>query len=131
MEFFKKLFGRRPKDESLWQYDQSLSEEENDRQFQAVLSKIVANLPEKTPYPDPMLPPWQECPDIPMFSIGWRMGGGEDYMHDFHDWFDELSEDVKQQYIANNPEPEDWEHWWILKMEGTEAYKAAEAKSGR
>lgn len=27
-----------------------------------------------------LAPPWVEFPDIPRYSIGWRMGPGEDYM---------------------------------------------------
>jgi hypothetical protein len=30
-----------------------------------------------------MIPPWKKYPDIPRFSIGWRMGDGEDYYAQF------------------------------------------------
>lgn len=112
------------KTKSGWHRDDTLSDEENERRLMAFLKTI--KLPEKPNYPNPMLPPWEACPDIPMFSIGWRMGGGEDYMHAFSDWFSDLDTKTKNSYIENNPEPSTWKHWWLLQTKGIEAYKAAE-----
>lgn len=112
-----------------WKPDPNLSDEEN---FQR-LAEFIKQLPrpEKAPYPDPMLPPWQGCPDVPMFSIGWRMGGCETYMTDFRAWFDAMPIAMQQDYIANHPEPDEWQHWWILVMEGSAAFKEMEESEAR
>ena len=39
-----------------------------------------------------MAPEWLACPGIPQYSIGWRMGYGEDYVCKLGAWLDELSE---------------------------------------
>ncbi|MFR3181913.1 hypothetical protein [Dysosmobacter welbionis] len=33
-----------------------------------------------------MPPPWMAFPEIERYSIGWRMGYGEDYIDRFDDW---------------------------------------------
>lgn len=58
-------------------------------------------------YPDPMLPPWEEMPHIPKWpSIGWRMGGGEDYLRDFRKWLRALPEEELANYVTAYPEPQ-------------------------
>ncbi len=42
-----------------------------------------------------LLPHWLKYPEIPMHSIGWRMGRGEGYMTLLQLWFQCLSEDEK------------------------------------
>ncbi|SMX30959.1 hypothetical protein [Actibacterium lipolyticum] len=59
-------------------------------------------------YPDPMVAPWGQFPTIPPRSIGWRMGPGEDYFLDFHDWFKKLSREEQTNYCVKNPEPAGW-----------------------
>jgi len=54
-----------------------------------------------------MEPPWIKYPDIPAMSIGWRMGGGEDYGIAFYRWFRALTPSERQAYCAANPEPDD------------------------
>ncbi|QLC20762.1 hypothetical protein HFP51_00320 [Parasphingopyxis sp. CP4] len=66
----------------------------------------------RVPYPDPMLPPWIVFPDYERQSMGWRMGSGEDYWHDFSDWFRALDDQARAQYIAANPEPTGWEGFY-------------------
>jgi hypothetical protein len=73
----------------------------------------IFNMPIERPiYPEPMLPHWEALPDIPWPSIGWRMGGGEDYDMDFLHWFLALSNDAQNDYIEKNPEPKGWEGFW-------------------
>jgi hypothetical protein len=55
-----------------------------------------------------MLPPWIACPDIPRYSIGWRMGGGEDYWIAFIDWYRGLQSKEREQYRQAYPEPDEW-----------------------
>ena len=38
-----------------------------------------------------MPPPWLAHREIERYSIGWRMGYGEDYIDRFGDWLDTLS----------------------------------------
>ena len=39
-----------------------------------------------------MAPEWLACPEIPQYSIGWRMGYGEDYGYRISLWWQKLSE---------------------------------------
>lgn len=55
-----------------------------------------------------MIPPWQKYPEIPLGSLGWRMGRGEDYWIEFEKWFSHLDLDEKRRYAIENPEPESW-----------------------
>ena len=63
---------------------------------------------ESITYPDPMQPPWEVMPGVPLISIGWRMGGGEDYMDAFRAWFGNLSDSDRAKYMSDNPEPGGW-----------------------
>jgi hypothetical protein len=62
----------------------------------------------RTKLSDEPPPPWIKYPDIPRSSIGWRMGAGEDYRRDFHDWFGDLSPAERVTYRQRWPEPADW-----------------------
>ncbi len=46
-----------------------------------------------------MTPPWQEFPKIKRYSIGWRMGDGEDYICKWSDWIKTLDESQKLEYF--------------------------------
>jgi hypothetical protein len=63
-------------------------------------------------YQEPMLPPWLYRPDIPAYSIGWRMGPGEDYWIDFRSWFVALSQADRSAYVETHQEPPDWEGFY-------------------
>lgn len=60
-----------------------------------------------------MLPPWDRHPDIPLGSIGWRMGEGEEYLISFRDWFGRRALDEKARYAATHPEPPDWHGFYV------------------
>ena len=49
--------------------------------------------------------PWVAFPEIPMGSIGWRMGHGEDYWHIFDQWFRALTQTERNRIKAKYPEP--------------------------
>lgn len=53
--------------------------------------------------------PWIVCPDIPPKSAGWRMGRGEEAYTRFYRAFSDLSPIEREEFAANNPEPEGWE----------------------
>lgn len=59
-------------------------------------------------YPNPMPPPWIAFPDIAPDSIGWRMGSGEVYMMDFHQWYMQLNDVAARHLRERWPAPEDW-----------------------
>ena len=59
-----------------------------------------------------MPPPWLAHREIERYSIGWRMGYGEDYIDRFGDWLDTLSPEERTEYRALFPEPVTWKGWW-------------------
>ena len=59
-----------------------------------------------------MPPPWLAHREIERYSIGWRMGYGEDYMDRFGDWLDTLSPEERTEYRTLFPEPVTWKGWW-------------------
>jgi hypothetical protein len=61
---------------------------------------------------DAMLPLWLQFPDLPRYSIGWRMGSGEEYAWKFSDWWDKLSVAAQQEYEQRYPEPVGWSGWY-------------------
>ena len=52
-----------------------------------------------------MPPPWLAHREIERYSIGWRMGYGEDYIDRFGDWLDTLSTEERTEYRTLFPEP--------------------------
>ena len=65
---------------------------------------------------DAMAPPWVVFPHIPAGSIGWRMGGGEDYNNQFGDWFAGLAEVSRANYMNRFPEPDGWDGYYERKI---------------
>ena len=52
-----------------------------------------------------LMPPlWLRYPHIPEGSIGWRMGYGEAYAHDFYKWFYSLTDLEKADYRKKFPD---------------------------
>ena len=58
------------------------------------------------------LPLWLAFPEIPRYSIGWRMGVGEDYAMEFGEWWETLSAEAQQAYQQRYPEPAGWRGWY-------------------
>ncbi len=50
-------------------------------------------------------PPWARCPDIPLGSIGWRMGFGEHWMMLWHTWLSRQPSDRawRIEYLRRHP----------------------------
>lgn len=59
-----------------------------------------------------LLPPWLAHPEIERYSIGWRMGDGEDYIGKWHRWYQKLSPQKKADYQELFPEPPTWNGFW-------------------
>jgi len=74
--------------------------------------EAVADERSRIVYPDPMVAPWFECPDYERTSMGWRMGGGEDYMIAFRNWLKALSENELARYRKENEEPDGWQGFY-------------------
>lgn len=57
-------------------------------------------------------PPWIAFPEIERYSIGWRMGYGEDYMDQWSTWFQGLTKEEQDAYQKLFPEPATWKGYW-------------------
>ncbi len=57
-------------------------------------------------------PPWIAYPHIERYSIGWRMGYGEDYIMKWGKWYDALSEKEQKEYQELFPAPITWLGYW-------------------
>jgi len=54
-------------------------------------------------------PLWVTIPEYNRYSMGWRMGGGEDVSTRFQRRYRNLSENSKEAFRRQYPEPEGWE----------------------
>lgn len=60
---------------------------------------------------DDMAPPWAKYPEIQQGSLGWRMGTGEDWLMNWHDWIVARPADRAQRiaYLGRHPPaPRNW-----------------------
>lgn len=48
-----------------------------------------------------MVPPWQKYPAIPLGSLAWRMGHGEEYWIAFVNWFAGQRPDAHREYMSS------------------------------
>ncbi|WP_413431618.1 hypothetical protein [Crateriforma spongiae] len=56
-----------------------------------------------------LLPPWRAFPELPRFSIGWRMGRPESHLTNWTDWYLRLGEDDRREYRRRYRAP--WPLW--------------------
>ena len=64
-------------------------------------------------YGPPFKPPWTAFPDYPgLSSMGFRMGGGEDYMVQFQTWYASASEIEISNYKKQHPAPESYSNFY-------------------
>ena len=83
-----------------------------------MIALLDSVLEKKAPeYTYPMVAPWKEFPDLDRYSIGWRMGSGEDYKNHFEKWFIGLSDNDRDNYLRHNIEPDQWVGYfeWLIK----------------
>ena len=60
---------------------------------------------------DEMVPPWEEFPTYERYTIGWRMGVGEDYRYKWYAFIEELPNDYDSRldYLKRHrPAPLNW-----------------------
>ena len=62
-----------------------------------------------------MAPEWLACPEIPQYSIGWRMGYGEDYICKLGAWLDKLSDEEREEYGRLFPMPVFWDDRSVME----------------
>jgi ribA/ribD-fused uncharacterized protein len=59
-----------------------------------------------------MAPLWLMYPHIGRYSIGWRMGYGEEYRYAFGDWYSTLAKEEQELFQQMFPEPKGWLGWY-------------------
>ncbi|MCP5383649.1 MAG: hypothetical protein H6913_03430 [Altererythrobacter sp.] len=85
--------------------------------LQAMLRKTLTESSEDTlSYDDAgqALPPWRGFPAYERYSLGWRMGGGEDYWCSFSEWFRSMDSEHRRQYQTHHPAPDGWDDYYEL-----------------
>lgn len=58
-----------------------------------------------------MLPPWEQFPTYQRYTIGWRMGTGEDYLHNWYAFIEKLPNEygTRLNYLKRHrPAPLSW-----------------------
>ena len=67
-----------------------------------------------------MPPQWIKYPELSEFTMGWRMGYGEEYRYHFWDWYDTLTSKQQQEYQKLFPYPVFWHHnnWKMINNDG-------------
>jgi len=58
-----------------------------------------------------MKPPWEQFPTYERYTIGWRMGNGEQYRYDWYDFLDTVPKDFDSRIVylrAHRPAPLNW-----------------------
>lgn len=52
-----------------------------------------------------LVPPWAEFPTYEHYTIGWRMGAGEDYIHKWYEFIESLPIDyeLRLEYLKRHP----------------------------
>ena len=67
-----------------------------------------------------LMPPlWAAYPTYSAATIGWRMGGGEDYRYAWWDWYGTLSDAKRDEYQETFPVPVDDRNWnlWFYDVD--------------
>jgi len=57
-------------------------------------------------YGPPFKPPWIEFPNYQQYSMGFRMGPGEDYDHQFQNWYNGTTNAEIVAFKKKYPEPD-------------------------
>ena len=94
---------------------------ETPEEIMEMVKEAAAELPETVLRKDAdglVVPPWQAFPEIERYSIGWRMGAGEDYWLQFSNWYAEISAEERKTYRDTYPEPEPWTGFYKAEHEG-------------
>ena len=79
--------------------------------------QLIADLKEELKINNPPLPLWLKYPDIPRYSIGWRMGYGEYYRDLWWMWAESQSNNDLIHYFKKFvPIPMEWISWVAYQL---------------
>jgi ribA/ribD-fused uncharacterized protein len=78
---------------------------------------FLCRIDEFKPLINPKLPPWLACPELDRYSLGWSMGYGEDYMHEFTQYYASLDQSERMIYELTFPVRGEWNGWYQRKHE--------------
>lgn len=68
---------------------------------------------------NPPLLPWLRCPKLSRYSLGWRMGFGEDYMFAWDIWSDfQSKKDLLEYFKGFAPISCEWADWVAYRLYG-------------
>lgn len=68
--------------------------------------------------------PWQRFPEHPLGSLFWKMGGGEDWLDEWFEWFQTLSPLERREYLQLTHCPEAWQEAVEEMVQDEEEMKA-------
>ncbi|MCC9644360.1 hypothetical protein LOC71_18945 [Rhodopirellula sp. JC740] len=75
-----------------------------------------------------LMPPlWAAYPTYSAVTVGWRMGGGEDYRYVSWEWYGTLSDAERAEYQTIFPVPSDHRNWdlWFYDVDTIDDLDAA------
>ena len=86
----------------------------NDDQRTIASKKYFEKNPPPKPvrYGPPFRPPWIEFPDYSQFSMGFRMGAGEDYYLQLHEWYCVSAVSEIEKFQSDYPPPEHYSEFY-------------------
>ena len=86
-------------------------------QHSIAANKFFGSLPiSKCPkYGPPFEPPWLMFPDYEMYSMGFRMGSGEDYNTQFSNWYNNAKDEEINNFKQDYPEIEKYSGYYALR----------------
>ncbi|MFD0862546.1 NADAR family protein [Sungkyunkwania multivorans] len=73
---------------------------------------ILNKIGEFKPLKNSVLPPWLAHPEIDRYSIGWRMGYGEEHIDNLFAYLDKITDTERIIYELTYPENEEWKDWY-------------------
>ncbi len=102
------------KDRGRWEKAKVIKPSElSQTELQDFLEYMRETMTSPEEYGPPFDPPWKAFPHITNpYSIGWRMGPGEDYMHAFQLWYECATHEERSSYKQQWPEPKKFEGWF-------------------
>lgn len=102
----------------------------NEEQHSIAAKKFFETIPICEPYKygPPFEPPWLAFPDYEMYSMGFRMGSGEDYAHQLSDWYNSAPIEEIKSFQQQHPEIERYAGYYAKKDEWRKEYRAKNDK---
>ena len=97
----------------------------NEEQHSIAAKKFFESIPMSEPhrYGPPFEPPWLVFPDYEKYSMGFRMGSGEDYAHQLSDWYNSASAEEIISFKHKYPEPDRYSEYYVSKDKWRDEYR--------